>query len=146
MVRPLLLQQSNDPAQLTAVRAICEREAEAGDPVAIYQLSFFHLGLGGFDAGAAEVLMRRAAGLDVAEAQYWLAWQRETGPLLENDRAEALQWYQRAAENEHPLALYRLAEAYENGGLGLPADSDRAMSLRTRARRCASEFDARGNP
>ena len=72
------------------------------------------------------------------EAQYWLAWQREAGPLLPNDIALAKQWYQRAADAEHRLALQRLADAHEKGELGLSKDARLASLYRARAERCAN--------
>ena len=72
----------------------------------------------------------------VPEAQYWMAWQRETGTLLAADVAEALRWYRLAAEAEHRLALTRLADAYTAGELGLPVDAREAEAWRARAAAC----------
>jgi TPR repeat protein len=136
-LRPLMLQQDLDETQLTSVRELCQREADAGDPEAIYQLSFFFLGLTSWDPVQATSLILAAAERDVPEAQYWLAWQYDSGPLLPNDARLALHWYQAAAENEHRLALERLAEAYAAGELGLPVDGRMASQFRARAARCA---------
>lgn len=139
-LRPLLLDTSPDSARLAAVRGLCEREAETGDADAVYQLSFFHLGLAGqWDPDAGIALIRRAAALGIAEAQYWLAWQSEAGPLLAHDQDEALAWYERAAAARHRLALGRLAIAYERGELGLSVDLVRALELRAEIRRCEEE-------
>jgi len=139
LLRPLLLQREPDRTQLNQVRAICTAESDAGDPVATYQLSFFHLGLDGWDTETATVLIESAARSGVPEAQYWLAWQYDEGPLLPDDPALALEWYELAAENDHPLALFRLAEAYAGGELGLEVDSGRATLLRAHAKRCADQ-------
>ena len=138
-LRPLLLQTNPDPEQLSRIRQLCKTEVDAGDPVAIYHLSFFYLGLGNWDAERATSLILTAAQGGVPEAQYWLAWQYDAGPLLPNDPSQALRWYQLAAENNHRLALHRLAEAYENGALGLEADIRKAGFYRARAAQCAEQ-------
>jgi hypothetical protein len=143
-LRPLLLQAQPEPAAIAAVRASCTAEAEAGDADATYQLALFHLGLGGeWNPAAAIPLIRSAAERDVSEAQYWLAWQSESGPELPHDEAVALGWYQRAAANRHRLALERLATARERGELGLAVDEKEALRLRAQIRKCAEE-NARG--
>ena len=139
LLRPLLLQHEPDRAQLNRVRAICAAESDAGDPVATYQLSFFHLGLDGWDTETATTLIEAAAQRGVPEAQYWLAWQYDDGPLLPDDPALALEWYELAAGNDHPLALFRLAEAYAGGELGLEVDNGKATLLRAHAKRCADQ-------
>lgn len=139
-LRPLLLQAEPDQTALAAVRRICETEANAGDADATYQLALFHLGLGGeWSPAEAIPLIRSAAELDVSEAQYWLAWQSESGPELPHDQAIALGWYQRAADGRHQLALERLATAWERGELGLPVDEKQALKLRAQIRKCEEE-------
>jgi TPR repeat protein len=138
-LRPLLLQPDPDEAELRSVRELCEREAEAGNPEATYQLSFFYLGLDSWDPATATSLILDAAGQNIPEAQYWLAWQYDSGPLLPNDAELALQWYEASAARDHPLALQRLAEAYAAGELGLPVDKKRASELRAEALRCAEQ-------
>ena len=140
LLRPLLLQVDPAREQLETVRSICASEAEAGSAEARYQLAFFFLGLGGnWHPEEAVPLIRSAADGGVAEAQYWLAWQSETGPELPHDRAIALHWYQQAAAGRHRLALQRLADAYEQGDLGLPVDGRKALELKAQIRRCAEE-------
>jgi TPR repeat protein len=138
-VRPLLAAKSPDPERLNRIKTLCRDEADAGDPMATYQLSFFYLGLGGWDPEKATDLMFSAAERGIPEAQYWLAWQYDAGPLLSNEPELALTWYQRAAESDHPLALYRLAKAYDGGELGLKADAAKATEFRARAARCANQ-------
>lgn len=134
---PLLLTLEPDPARLAEVRALCADEAEAGDADALYQLALFQLGLGGeWAPDEAATKIGTAATAGVPEAQYWMAWQRETGTLLPADAAEALRWYQLAAEAEHRLALLRMAEAYAAGELGLPVDGLKAELYRARAAAC----------
>ena len=140
LLRPLLLQTSPDPEALEQVRSVCRAEAGNGDPEATYQLSFFALGLGGnWQPGEALPLIRSAADQGVTEAQYWLAWQSESGPELPHDPAIALGWYEKAAAGRHRLALQRLATAWEQGELGLPVDARKALEYRAQIRRCEEE-------
>jgi TPR repeat protein len=140
VVRPLVLSASPDPASVAAAREQCDAEAEAGSADARFQLAFFSLGLGGEWAPEVAVpLIRAAAESGVSEAQYWLAWQSEEGPLLANDPATALSWYRLAAAANHRLALDRLARAYEKGELGLTPDPREALRLRAAIRQCADQ-------
>lgn len=139
-LRPLLLSQEPDAAALASVRGLCRAEADAGDADALYQLALFHLGLGGeWQPEQAIPMIRDAAAAGVPEAQYWLAWQYEAGPLLAHDAAMALGWYQRAANADHRLANGRLAQAYQAGELGLARDPLKAAEYKARQARCAKQ-------
>jgi len=139
-LRPLLLQAEPPGPEVLRVKALCTTESARGDPDATYQLALFHLGLGGnWQPDEALPLIRAAADQDVSEAQYWLAWQSESGPALPHDPAVALAWYQKAAAGRHRLALQRLADASERGELGLPVDARRALEYRAQIRRCDEE-------
>jgi len=135
-LRPLLLENPPVRERLLEAQRLCATEAEAGDVDAIYQSALLHLGLLDWDPDAAIPMIQTAARGGVAEAQYWLAWQYEEGPLLPNDAELALEWYERAAVEEHYLALDRLASAYRNGELGLAIDARKAADMRARADRC----------
>lgn len=136
-LKPLLLQGAPDARELAQSKALCQAEAAAGGADATYQLSFFPLGLGGEWAPAEALpLMQSAADRGISEAQYWLAWQSESGPLLSHDPEVALNWYQKAAASQHRLALGRLADAWERGELGLPVEPRKALELRAQIRRC----------
>ena len=135
-LRPVLLQTDPDPALLIDIQRLCEGQAAAGDPDALYQLSLLHLGLIDWQPEQAISMIRRAAESGISEAQYWLAWQLEAGPLLDNDAELALRWYLLAAEREHRLALNRLAGIYANGELGAVADAKKASQYRARAAQC----------
>ncbi len=147
LVRPLLLAATPEPAAVDAARARCAAEADAGDADAVYQLALFGLGLGGrWEPDVAIPLVRRAADAGVSEAQYWLAWQSESGPLLPHDEGVARDWYERAASGRHRLALDRLARAYERGELGLTPDPQAALRLRAEIRRCAEVLAEEAGP
>ena len=135
-LRPLLLQSPPEQSALREVQALCAAAAEAGDADALYQSALFHLGLLDWDVDTAIPMIQTAAREGVPEAQYWLAWQYEEGPLLPNDAELALQWYELAGDHEHRLALDRLANAYQNGELGLQANHRKAAEMRARAERC----------
>jgi len=137
-LRPVLLQSSPDSTQLPDIVRLCEGQARAGDPDALYGLALLHLGLIDWEPEQAIEKMRSAADHGIAEAQYWLAWQYDAGPLLDNDAGLALYWYLQAAEREHRLALARLAVVYANGELGVPADMKKATAYRARAARCSN--------
>ena len=86
-LRPLLLSTNPDPAALQNIRQLCQTEADAGDADSLYQLALFDLGLGGrWQPADAIPKITEAAGAGVPEAQYWLAWQYEAGPLLPTTR------------------------------------------------------------
>jgi TPR repeat protein len=140
-VRPLLLASNPAPEALQQVQSLCRAEADAGDAEATYQLAFFALGLGGnWQPEQAIPLLRSAADRGVTEAQYWLAWQSESGPELPHDPAIALGWYEKAAAGRHRLALQRLADAWERGELGLPVNARKALDYRVQIRRCEEEL------
>jgi len=136
LLKPLLLQAQPDVADLQSVKGICQEEATLGDAESEYQLALFYLGLTDWDVDKALPLILNAAGNGVSEAQYWLAWQYDEGPLLPDDVERARHWYERAGENDHRLALQRLADAYQAGDLGLQVDGRKASVLRARAAKC----------
>jgi TPR repeat protein len=137
-LRPLLLSPDPDPAALQSTRRLCQTQADDGDADAVYGLALFELGLGGeWRPDRAIPRMIDAADRGVPEAQYWLAWQYETGPLMPHDQEIALGWYRRAANASHRLAIARLAQAYEAGELGLPRDSLLAAEYRAKQQQCA---------
>ena len=135
-LRPVLLQMNPDPELLPDILRLCEGQARAGDPDALYQLSLLYLGLIDWQPDKAIPMIRSAADSGIPEAQYWLAWQYEEGPLLDNDAELAMHWYLLAGEQEHRLALHRLADAYANGELGAATDAKQASLYRARAEQC----------
>lgn len=135
-VRALLVQSAPDPDAVTAARALCGRASELGDPLATYHLALLDLGPDGWQPDRAADLITSAAEAGVPEAQYWLAWQFDTGPLLPDDPAAARRWYEAAASQSHRLALLRLAEIYERGELGAPVQPRLAAEFRQRGAQC----------
>lgn len=140
-VRALLVQSSPAVAAVAEARELCTSAGAAGDPVATYHLALLDLGPGGWNPQRAELLIREAAAAGVSEAQYWLAWQLDQGPLLSNHSAEARRWYEAAAARSHRLALLRLAEVYERGELGATPAPARAAALRELAVQCPLETE-----
>ena len=138
-LHPLLLSAAADTGQLQLVRTLCTDAYRDGDADAGYQLAIMDLGLDRWSPDTAIPLIREAADAGVPEAQYWLAWQYESGPLLPDDPAAALRWYEAAAAQEHRLALQRLADVYAKGELGVMVNRLRATELRARAERCARQ-------
>jgi TPR repeat protein len=137
MLRSLMLHQEFPAEKVAFVRSLCIEEAESGDVDSAYRLSFFYLGFGDWQPDKAIPIIKDSALNGVSEAQYWLAWQYETGPLLPNDTEAALRWYQAAGDADHLLALSRLAQAYQAGELGLPRNTDKAKKFRAAAARCS---------
>lgn len=118
---------------------ICQAEAEGGDLEAQYHLSFFYFyGLAGVEESAERgvELIKDAAHAGLPEAQYWMGWQTEEGGALKTDEAIALEWYMRAADSGSSLAMQRLANAYEQGELGLLKNADRATYWRRKSEEC----------
>ena len=137
LLRPLLANPAPAAPAVADARRVCQAEADDGDADSLYQLALFHLGLAGeWQPDAAIPMIREAAADGVPEAQYWLAWQYEAGPLLEHDTTAALNWYQRAANANHRLAVGRLSQAYAAGELGLPRDPLRAAEYKARQEQC----------
>lgn len=138
-VRALLVQSQPAPDSVAAARRLCSTASQAGDAIATYHLGLLDLGPAGWHQEQATPLIREAAEAGVPEAQYWLAWQLDSGPLLPNDPAEARRWYEAAAAQSHRLALLRLAEVYEHGELGASAAPARAAELRELAAQCPAD-------
>ena len=137
--RSLMLVSDPDVADVRSATAACAVAYADGDTSAAYYLGLLDLGVADWQPERAANLIREAAQGGMPEAQYWLAWQLEEGPLLPNDQSQALQWYEDAAEQSHPLALARLADAYAAGELGLRREPARAAELRALAASCATD-------
>lgn len=68
-----------------------------------------------------------------AEAQYNLGWLYHNGYGLAIDDRAALRWWEQAAAQEYPEALYALASLYRTGGRDIPRDPVRAVDYLLRA-------------
>lgn len=71
-------------------------------------------------------LLREAAEAGDSDAAYGLGECYMTGMGIETSIPSALEWYERAAEGNQPLALLRLGEIYLRGIDGVEKDEDRA--------------------
>ena len=68
------------------------------------------------------------------EAQYQLALRLENSPLSsEDDRREAVTWFERAAAGGHLMAMKSLAQIYQKGLDGVDADPAKARYWQQRA-------------
>ncbi len=79
--------------------------------------------------------LRQRAEHNDPHAQYELALRYETGALdVEQDPAQALVWFRRAAREGNVLAMCRLARAWRRGELGLNPDPKKADYWEAQAR------------
>lgn len=78
------------------------------------------------DFATAAKWYRLAAEKDHADSQYRLAVGYAYGLGLKKDESLALAWLRKAANNGQKRAQKTLGRAYEEGRLGLTADSDKA--------------------
>jgi len=80
------------------------------------------------------IYLQRAADKGDAKAQYRMGQIFEQGfeHYFQPDLSKALQYYRQAAEQQHPLAIKRMIEVYEEGALGVAIDPARADGWRQR--------------
>jgi uncharacterized protein len=79
-----------------------------------------------------ESTLRSRADAGEAEAQYQLGSMYWEGKEIDQDRNEALKWYQRAAQHGHQAAQFKVAELYE-AGQGVSQDYVRASQWYAKA-------------
>lgn len=122
------LQQAGWQPDARVLRLI--RQARLGNPRAMTELGYRHtLGQGVFlSPSAAFDLYTQAARQGNAEAQLFLAAMYEH---REND-AQALYWYQQAANRKNPIAMRVMADRYDTGK-GVPRDAEKPQTLRREA-------------
>lgn len=80
------------------------------------------------------IYLQRAADKGDAKAQYRMGQIFEQGfeSYFQPDLSQALTYYRQAAEQQHPLAIKRMIEVYEEGALGVAIDPARADCWRRR--------------
>ena len=80
------------------------------------------------------IYLERAAGMGDSKACFQMGRVYEDGleDYFDIDLAKAVDYYLLAAELDHALASNRLADAYQNGELGLSIDADAARHWRGR--------------
>lgn len=70
---------------------------------------------------------RKAAAQGHAGGEYGLGHMYAIGEGVEKDLEQARTWIMRAAEKNHLPSVMLLQEAYRNGSLGLPQDTDQSL-------------------
>jgi TPR repeat protein len=76
---------------------------------------------------------RKAAEQGHAGGEYGLGYMYAIGEGVEKDVEQARTWIMRAAEKNHLPSVVMLAEAYKNGGLGLPQDMEQSLFWENKA-------------
>ncbi|MGV6847139.1 MAG: caspase family protein [Marinibacterium sp.] len=109
--------------------------ADQGDTRSMLGLAYIRLNPNEqrFDPDAAVQLLERAAAAGSPEAQFELAKLYEQGLSVVVDFDRALELYNAAAEAGYADALNDLGFLYYQGGLGLPADPQKALEYFGRA-------------
>ncbi|BCL74755.1 hypothetical protein JHS3_04910 [Jeongeupia sp. HS-3] len=123
------LQGRSVPVDVAGARRWFER---AGDlPAAQFRLATMLLrGEGGAaNLPAGQQLLVKAAASGDANAMFMLGNRYRAGEGVAHDDAQALHWYQLAANQEHAAALQTLSLAYAHGELGLAVDPHQAQFL-----------------
>ena len=74
-------------------------------------------------------LFKKAADLGYAKAQHIVAFCYQHGLGIEKDEYAALEWYQKAAAQNHPQSISYMAFFYEHSLAGLEKNTDEAVRL-----------------
>lgn len=133
----LTLRGRGVPADLAKARALLEQGVQQNNACSQHYLAFMYMN--GMvtalpDTKRALELDKLAAGNGDAEAQYNIGKANEIGWVEYSTDAEAFSWYAHSASRGYPLAMERLAEAYEKGQLKQKEDPEKAALWRERAR------------
>ncbi len=110
-----------------SARRWLERAAQRGDAIAAFLLARTLRATGARAEAMPWLEQASRAGLSAAHVVLGNAYRFGEGVPV--DAARALTHYQAAAEQEDPVALQTLAEAYRSGELGLTPDAERAEAL-----------------
>lgn len=116
-----------DRGDVTAAMGSFRRAAEMGHVPSQVRLGYV-LDIAGMDAQA-EAWFRKAAEKGSAEGHFWLARLYATGESGNMDIAKALKHYRAASRTGYGQATVVLANAREDGALGLQPDAARAREL-----------------
>ena len=114
-----------------------KKSASQGNRRAVWSLAtVYWYGLGDIKKDRGEGLQwcRKAAELNLPEAQLLLASCYLNGELVEKDSKEALKWIQKAAAQNNPQALVSLGDFYKSGAAFLPRNTDKARECYEKAR------------
>lgn len=129
-----------DRGDLVSAMTIFERAAEAGSALSQTRLAWI---LDGANEDARAVAMYRAAAEQgYAPGMHGLGEMYAKGEGVDKDLEQAVVWFTKAADAGHDKSLRLLIGAYENGGLGLPADPKKARAYQERLAGLADEEDA----
>ncbi len=109
--------------------------ADQGDTRSMLGLAYIRLNPneGRFDPKAAVSFLQRAADAGSPEAQFELAKLYERGTGVTVDQTRALKLYRTAADQDFADAINDLGFLHYQGGLGLPADPQKALTFFERA-------------
>lgn len=119
-----------EPLPLIPPAPSIEQAAEAGDPVARFELGLVAIDEG--DAATGARLVQAAAASGLSAAQYRLAKLHEQGLGVARDIAEARRWTERAAKGGNVKAMHDLA-VYQTNGEGGPQSYTQAAEWYRRA-------------
>jgi len=117
-------------AFLLATSSLHSVLAEAGDPLAAIRARQLYLD-GHPDLAFATLLRLAQTGDPQAEVALGYFYAKGIGTPV--DDAKAVELFERAAQKNHPAAIYNLAVSYEFGGTGLPRDRAKAEALYRRS-------------
>lgn len=92
------------------------------------------------DYKKARFWLEKAAPFDLS-ARTQIGFSYEKGLGVDKDYGQAIVWYRKAADDGHPMAVYKLGSMYERG-LGVPKDIRQALVYYEQV---ASKLDVRGN-
>lgn len=121
---------SNRDNQELALRLLLALDAPSADE--IYRTALVHHWLGNFVAAAELHHVAASAGSHDAEFELYIYYAQGIG--VEKNEARSQDWLQRAADGDHPRALYNLGGACVRGAAGEP-DFVKAADYYTRAAR-----------
>lgn len=122
--------QAYNTGDVATAMAVLRAPANAGHAPSQALLAFI-LDRGDFVEEAARLYTLAAAQGD-AEAQAALGNFYLTGRGVAKDEKQALSYFSKAAEQGHVLAMQVLAQAYRDGGFGLPRDAAQAARWEAR--------------